>query len=83
MTGQLDVSAQAKESAKLALLRAIDALQAPSASTFGSAGDIVPLTEANRRSAMQSLLTAIIHLIPENHPDAPLRAEAERWINRT
>jgi len=83
MTGQLDVSAQKKEAARRAVVSAIDALQAPSASTFGSDSEIVPLTEANRRSALQSLLIAIAHLIPDNHPDVPLRAEVEKWINRT
>ena len=77
------VTADQKQAARELIVRAINILQAPqNGTTFSSGmGELVVLTEANRKAAVRNLLAAITQLIPADHPDAPLRAEAEKWVN--
>jgi len=76
------VTFDGKQAASDHITRAIGAIQAPqNGSTFGpTSGELIALTEANRKLAVRHLLAAIVQLIPDNHPDVPLRAMAETWI---
>jgi hypothetical protein len=72
-----------KEAASQFIAQAINSLQAPqNGNTFGAGPDeLVPLNETNRRTAVRSLLAAVAQLIPDDHPDAPFRAQVETRLN--
>jgi hypothetical protein len=77
------INAEQKQAALDYIIRAINTLQAPqNGDSFTSfPHELVALSEPNLKSVVRNLLAAIAQLIPANHPDAPLRAEVEMWLN--
>jgi hypothetical protein len=77
------VTKSQKEAASQFITQAISSLQAPqNGNTFGPGpGEWVALNETNRRVAVRNLLAAIAQLIPDDHPDAPFRAQIETRLN--
>lgn len=77
------VTSEQKQAASESVIRAVNILQSPqNGNTFDSGrGELVVLTEANRSAVVRNLLAAIVNLIPADHPQVPLRAEAEKWLN--
>lgn len=83
MSNQMQITFEQKETASTHITRAIHAMQAPqNGNLFGpSTNELVALSEPNRIAALLGLLSAAMQLIPDNHPDAVLRARLETWLN--